>query len=109
MIEKNRKKEIAKALDKMLKDKETKKLEIVKKLVHNYLAVDQLMNNLEDIPYYEEFSRYGPRGVAEYMENELDSFKRCLTGAIVAMAKDEELEKFYKQLMGWENWDDEDA
>ena len=60
VIEKNRKKEIAKALDKMLKDKETKKLEIVKKLVHNYLAVDQLMNNLEDIPYYEEFSRYGP-------------------------------------------------
>ena len=108
VIEKNRKKEIAKALDKMLKDKETKKLEIVKKLVHNYLAVDQLMNNLEDIPYYEEFSRYGPRGVAEYMENELDSFKRCLTGAIVAMAKDEELEKFYKQLMGWEKWDDED-
>ena len=33
------------------------------------------------------------------MESKLDSFKRCLTGAIVAMAKDEELEKFYKKLM----------
>ena len=42
------------------------------------------------------------------MESKLDSFKRCLTGAIVAMAKDEELEKFYKQLMGWEKWEDED-
>ena len=68
------------------------------------------MNNLEDIPYYQEFSRYGPRGVAEYMENKLDSFEICLTGTIVAMAKDEELKIFYKELMRWDDEDeDEDA
>ena len=106
VIEKHRRKEIAKALGKLLEGKETKKLEIAKKLVHNYLAVDQLMNNLEDIPYFQEFSRYGPHIVAEYMENKLDSFKICLTGSIVAMAKDEELKTFYKELV---RWDDEDA
>ena len=107
VVEKYRRKRITKALDKLLEDKGTKKLEIATKLVHNYLAVDQLMNNLEDIPYYEEFSRYGPRGVAEYMEKELVNFRECLVGAMTAMAKDEELEKFYKQLMGWEKWEDE--
>ena len=92
--EKNRRKEITEALDILIAANETKKLEIVKKLIHNYLVVDQLMKNLEYIPYYEEFRKYGPRGVAEYMVNELDTFKRCLTGSMIAMAKD-------KKLMGW--------
>ena len=106
--EKNRRKEITEALDILIAANETKKLEIVKKLIHNYLAVDELMKNLEYIPYYEEFRKYGPRGVAEYMENELDTFKRCLTGSMTAMAKDEELKKFCKKLMRWDKWDDED-
>ena len=72
------------------------------------MAVDQLMKNLEYIPYYEEFRKYGAHGVAEYMESELDTFKRFLTGAMTAMAKDEKLEKFYKELMSWENCDNED-
>ena len=98
---KNRRKEITEALDILIAANETKKLEIVKKLIHNYLVVDQLMKNLAYIPYYEEFRKYGPRGVAEYMVDELDTFKRCLTGSMITMAKDKKLEKFYKTLMGW--------
>ena len=56
-----------------------------------------------DIPYYKEYSKSGTRDVYEYMEEELDSFKRCLTGSILALAKDEELEDFYKDLMGMED------
>ena len=99
VYEKYRRKAITEALGKLSEDKETKKLEIAKKLVYNYLAVDHLMNNIKDIPYFQEFSRYGPRLVAEYMEKTLDSFKICLIAVIVAMSKDEELKKFYKELM----------
>ena len=83
VYEKYRRKQIAEALDKLIEDKETKKLEIAKRLVNNYLVVDQLMNNLEDIPDYQEFSRYGPCVVAHYMESKLNSFKMCLIAAIV--------------------------
>ena len=108
VLEKNRRKEITESLGILLKANETKKLEVVKKLIHNYLLVDHLMNNLEDIPYYEEYEKSGPRGVYEYMDCELDTFKNCLTGSILALAKDEELEDFYKKLMGWEKDEEED-
>ena len=106
--EKARRKEITESLDILLKANETKKLEIVKKLIHNYLLVDHLMNNLEGIPYYEEYSKSGTRDVYEYMGEELDIFKRCLTGSILALAKDEELEDFYKKLMRWEDDEEDD-
>ena len=101
--EKARRKEITESLDILLKANETKKLEVVKKLIHNYLLVDHLMNNLVVIPYYEEYNKSGARGVYEYMEEELDTFKRCLTASMIALAKDEELEDFYKKLMNWED------
>ena len=106
--EKARRKEITESLDILLKANETKKLEIVIKLIHNYLLVDNLMNNLKVIPYYEEYSKSGTRGVYEYMDSELDTFKRCLTGSMLALAKDEELEDFYKKLMNWEDDKDDD-
>ena len=106
--EKSRRKEITESLDILLKANETKKLEIVKKLIHNYLLVDHLMNNLKVIPYYEEYSKSGPRGVYEYMDEELDTSKRCLTGSMLALAKDEELEDFYKKLMRREDDEDDD-
>ena len=106
--EKARRKEITESLDILLKANETKKLEVVKKLIHNYLLVDHLLNNLVVIPYYEEYSKSGPRGVYEYVGNQLDTFKRCLTGSMLALAKDEELEDFYKNLMGWEDDEEDD-
>ena len=48
-------------------------------------------------------SPYYSRGVYEYMDGELDTFKICLTGSMLALAKDEELEDFYKNLMNWED------
>ena len=81
--EKARRKEITESLGILLKANETKKLEIVKKLIHNYLLVDHLMNNFKVIPYYEEYSKSGPRAVYEYMDGELDTFKRCLTGSML--------------------------
>ena len=106
--EKARRKEITESLGILIKASETKKLEIVKKLIHNYLLVDHLMNNLKVFPYYEEYSKSGTRGVYEYMEDELDTFKRRLTGSMLALAKDEELEDFYKKLMRREDDEDDD-
>ena len=97
--EKARRKEIIESIDILLEKNETKKLKIVKKLIKNYLLVDHLMNNRRVIPYYEEYSKSGTRGVYEYMDSQLDTFKRCLTGSMLALAKDEELEDFYKKLM----------
>ena len=97
--EKVRRKEITESLDVLIKANETKKLKIVKKLIRNYMLVDHLINNLRVIPYYEEYSKSGTRGVYEYMDDQLDTFKRCLTGSMLALAKDEELEDFYKKLM----------
>ena len=42
------------------------------------------------------------------MYNQLDTFKRCLTGAMTAMAKDEKLEKFYKELMRFDDWNEDE-
>ena len=108
MKEKARRKEIIESLDILLEKNETKKLKIVKKLIKNYLLVDHLMNNRRVIPYYEEYSKSGTRGVYEYVESQLDIFKRCLTGSMLALAKDEELEDFYKKLMRWDEDEDED-
>ena len=105
--EKARREEIIESLKILIEANETKKLEIVKKLIHNYLLVDNLTKNLVVIPYYKEYRKSGPRGVYEYMEEELDSFKRCLTGSMLALAKDEKLEDFYKKLMGFSNEEDD--
>ena len=67
------------------------------------MAVDNLMKNLEYIPYYEEFSKYKISLIGEYMESDLDTFKRCLTGTMTAIAKDEKLETFYKELMRFDD------
>ena len=106
-LKKSRRKRIIKTLDKLLEDRETKKLEIAKKLINNYLAIDKLMNNLEDIPYYKEFSRNGPNAAVKYIKVKLEDFKECLVAVMSAMAKD--IKKFYKKLIGWEKWEDEDG
>ena len=106
--EKVRRKEIIESFDTLIKANEIRKLDIAKKLTHNYLVLDKLMDYLEDIPYYKEYEKSDPRGVYEHMDMKLDFFKECLKGSIVALAKDEELEDFYKKLMGWKKDEEED-
>ena len=100
--DRNRREEITEALEILIASNETKKLEIFKKLLHNYVVVDQIEKSLECIPFDEKFDKYGVCLVLEYMFSQLDTFKRGLTGVMTAMAKDENLEKFYKGLMRWD-------
>ena len=68
-----------------LTDNEPKKKEIATILMHNYLCVKNLMNDLKFIPYDEEFKNIGFCQVYEYMQSELDNFQECLIGSMLAL------------------------
>ena len=98
--------EINGALMKLLLAKETEKLEIVKKLIKNYLAVYDLEKNLSSIPYCKDFRKYGSNDIKYYME-EVIKFKNCLIGVIKAMAEDKEINHL-KKIMDDDDDDDDD-
>ena len=103
--EKERRKEIIVILEILLKEneKEKEKLNIVKRLMQNYMLVDNLMCKLRVIPDYIEYSHSGVCDVYKYMDKELDTFKSCLIASMLALVKDEELDVNYKKLMRWKN------
>ena len=71
-----------------IKDNESKKLEVVEKLINNYLLVEDLANNLIEIDYYEEFEKNNNYGEYERIKKHLDDFELCLVGSLSALAQD---------------------
>ena len=100
-------KEINDALIKLLLAKETEKLEIVKKLIKNYLAVNDLEKNLSSIPYCKDLRKYGSNYVEGYLEEKLIKIKECLIGVIKAMVKDKEIDHRLKKRMVDDDDDDD--
>ena len=90
--------EIDEAFDILLKANKTEKLEVAKTLNDNINTLNKLYHTLF-IPSYKEGKSFA-YGVCKHIVEEIDTFKRCLKGSIVALAKDAELEDFYKYLMG---------
>ena len=57
------------------------------------------MNKMSEIPHYDDFGKSFVRGVYERMCNGLDTYKRCLTGSLLALAKDERIRDFYLKIL----------
>ena len=97
--ETTRRSEMAEALNLINKSGDSRKMRIAKLVEYNYKILDAFMNEMVEIPCYDEFYKSYVRGVYEVMCGELDTFKRCLTGSLLALAKDERIEDFYLKIM----------
>ena len=97
--EKNRRSEMTEALNLISKSGDPRKMEIAKRVEYNYKILDAFMNEMAEIPHYDEFVKSFVRGVYERMCCELDTFKRCLTGSLLALAKDERIRDFYLEIL----------
>ena len=97
--EKNRRSEMTEALNLISKSADPRKMEIAKRVVYNYKLLDDLMNEMAEIPHYDDFGKSFVRGVYDRMCSELDTFKRCLTGSLLALAKDERIRDFYLEIL----------
>ena len=106
--EKNRRSEMLEAFELINESGDPRKKEIAIQVETNYQLLDDLMNKMEEIPHYDEFAKSFVRGVYERMCNKLDTFKRCLTGSLLALAKDE-IRDFYLQILcdGEEDYEDQ--
>ena len=97
--EKNRRSEMTEALNLISKSGDPRKMEIAKRVEFNYKILDAFMNEMVEIPHYDEFGKSFVRGVYERMCCELDTIKRCLTGSLLALAKDERIRDFYLEIL----------
>ena len=97
--EKKRRSEMAEALNLISKSGDLRKMEIAKRVEYNYKILDAFMNEMAEIPHYDEFGKSFVRGVYDRMCCKLDSFKRCLTGSLLALAKDERIRDFYLEIL----------
>ena len=97
--EKNRRSEMLEAFELISKSEDTRKMEIAVRVETNYQLLDNLMNKMVEIPHYDDFGKSFVRGVYDRMWCELDTFKRCLTGSLLALAKDERIRDFYLQIL----------
>ena len=97
--EKMRRSEMSEALNLISKSGDPRKMKIAKLVAYNYKILDAFMNEMAEIPYYKVFYKSFVRGVYENMCWELDTFKRCLTGSLLALAKDERIEDFYLEIL----------
>ena len=97
--EKNRRSEMLEAFELISKSGDPRKMEIAIQVETNYQLLDDLMNKMVEIPHYDDFGKSFVRGVYERMCDELDTIKRCLTGSLLALAKDEMIRDFYLKIM----------
>ena len=97
--EKKRRSEMAEALNLISKSGDLRKMEIAKLVEYNYKILDAFMNEMAEIPHYDEFGKSFVRGVYDRMCCKLDTFKRCLTGSLFALAKDERIRDFYLEIL----------
>ena len=97
--EKNRISEMTEALNLISKSGDPRKMEVAKLVEYNYKILGVFMNEMAEIPQDDEFGKSFVRGVYDSMWCELDTFKRCLTGSLLALAKDEKIEDFYLKIL----------
>ena len=97
--EKNRRSEMTEALNLISKSGDPRKMEIAKRVEYNYKILDAFMNEMAEIPHYDEFGKSFVRGVYDRMWCGLDTYKRCLTGSLLALAKDERIRDFYLEIL----------
>ena len=97
--EKNRRSEMLEAFELISKSGDPRKKVIAIQVETNYKLLDDLMNKMEEIPHYDDFGKSFVRGVYDRMWCALDTFKRCLTGSLLALAKDEKIEDFYLKIL----------
>lgn len=76
-----------------------RKLEIVDRLISDYIVVDKLdeMNVIINTP--EDYKKYGIRMLGECLNSELDIMKVIIDDVIKAIGKNEELSDFGKKMM----------
>ena len=97
--EKNRRSEMLEAFELISKSGDPRKMEIAIQVETNYQLLDDLMNKMEEIPHYDDFGKSFVRGVYDRMCSKLDTLKRCLTGSLLALAKDERIRDFYLEIL----------
>ena len=97
--EKNRISEMTEALNLISKSGDPRKMEVAKLVEYNYKILGVFMNEMAEIPQDDEFGKSFVRGVYDRMWCELDTFKRCLTGSLLALAIDEKIEDFYLKIL----------
>ena len=97
--EKKRRSEMTEALNLIIKSADPRKMEIAKRVEYNYKLLDDLMNKMAEIPHNDDFGKSFVRGVYDRMCCKLDTFKRCLTGSLLALAKGERIRDFYLEIL----------
>ena len=97
--EKNRRSEMLEAFDLISKSGDPRKKLIAIQVETNYKLLDDLMNKMLEISHYDDFGKSFVRGVYDRMCSGLDTYKRCLTGSLLALAKDERIEDFYLKIL----------
>ena len=97
--EKQRKKEMSEAMKKLKESGDENKIKIAKRLARYYGIFHNIgpITTNPDFPFEED--KYGLHYVHIYLENFVDTAKRCIAGVMTALANDEKLDPFCKYLM----------
>ena len=99
--EKNRRSEMLEAFEIIKKSGDPRKKLIAIQVETNYKLLDDLMNKMVEVSDFDEFGKSFVRGVYDRMCSGLDTYKRCLTGSLLALAfaKDERIRDFYLEIL----------
>ena len=97
--EKDRRKSMSNAIKKIKESGDDKNIMFAKRLARYYGIFNNIgyITTNPDITLEED--KYGLNYIHIYLENFVDSAKRCIDGVMTALANDEPLESFYKKLM----------
>ena len=98
-IEKGRKKEMSEAMKKLKEIGDENKINLAKTLARYYGILSNMgyISTSPNIPFKED--KYGLHYIHKYLENFVDSAKRSIAGVMTALANDEKIRPFYKNLM----------
>ena len=98
-VRKKEKKNMSEAMKKLRQSGDENKIRLAKRLARYY----GIFHNMSPITTAPEFpfeeDKYGLHCVHIYLENFVDSAKRCIAGVIKALADDEKLDPFCRYLM----------
>ena len=90
---------MSEAMKKLRESNDENKIGLAKRLVRYYFIFDNMgpITTCPEFPFKED--KYGLHYVYIYLNNFVDSAKRCIAGVIKALADDEKLDPFFKYLM----------
>ena len=97
--EKSRRKDMSEAMKKLKESGDENKIKLAKRLARYYFIFDNMgpITTAPDFPAEED--KYGLNYVHIYLNNFVDTAKRCIAGVIKAFADDEKLSPYYKYIM----------